>query len=65
MPVLLIHARDDNMAKFSVPGGYCVERSLHRYPRPTTLIFETGDHLMVGHGQEISEAVCDFIDKGG
>lgn len=65
MPVLLIHARDDNMAKFSVPGGYCVERSLHRYPRPTTLTFETGDHLMVSHGQEISEAVCDFIDKGG
>ena len=65
MPVLLIHARDDNMAKFSVPKGYCVERSLHRYPRPTTLTFETGDHLMLSHGQEISEAVCDFIDKGG
>ena len=65
MPVLLIHARDDNMAKFSVPGGYCVERSLHRYPHLSSLIFETGGHPMVGHGQEISEAVCDFIDKGG
>lgn len=65
MPVLLIHPGDDNMAKFSVPKGYCVERSLHRYPHLSSLIFETGGHLMVGHGQEISEAVCDFIDKGG
>jgi len=65
VPVLLLYARGDNTAKFSVPKGHCVERSLHRYPRPTTLIFETGDHLMVGHGQETSEAVCDFIDKGG
>ena len=65
MPVLLIHARDDNMAKFSIPEGYCVERSLHRYPRPTTLIFETGGHLMVGHGQETNEMACGFIDKNG
>lgn len=65
MLVLPFHARDDNMAKFSVPKGYCVERSLHRYPRLSTLIFETGGHLMVGHSQEISEVVCDFIDKGG
>ena len=65
MPVLLLYARGDNTTKFSVPKGYCVERSLHRYPRLTTPIFETGGHLMVGHGQEISEAVCDFIDKGG
>lgn len=65
MLALLPYARDDNMAKFSVPGGYCVERSLHRYPHLSSLIFETGGHLMVGHGQEISEAVCDFIDKGG
>jgi len=53
------------MAKFSIPEGYCVERSLHRYPHLSSLIFETGGHLMVGHGQEISEVVCDFIDKGG
>ena len=65
MPVLLLYARDDNMAKFSIPEGYCVERSLHCYPRPTTLIFETGDHLMVGHGQETNEMACGFIDKGG
>ena len=65
MPVLLLYARGDNTTKFSVPKGYCVERSLHRYPHLSSLIFETGGHLMVGHGQEISEAVCDFIDKGG
>jgi len=53
------------MAKFSVPKGHCVERSLHRYPRPTTPIFETGGHLMVGHGQETNEMACGFIDKGG
>ena len=65
MLALLPYARGDNTAKFSVPKGYCVERSLHRYPHLSSLIFETGGHLMVGHGQEISEAVCDFIDKGG
>ena len=65
MPVLLIHARGDNTAKFSVPKGYCVERSLHRYPRLTTTISETGGYLMVGHGQETNEMACGFIDKNG
>ena len=65
MPVLLLYARGDNTAKFSVPKGYCVERSLHRYPHLSSLIFETGGHLMVGHGQETNEMACGFIDKGG
>lgn len=65
VPVLLLHARDDDMAKFSVPEGYCVERSLHRYPQLTALVFETGGHLMVGHSQEINEAVGSFIEESG
>ena len=57
-PVLLVHAKDDKMASFAR-----VQASMHRYPDLTTAIFDTGGHLIVGHGRQGEEAILRFIDK--
>ena len=57
-PVLLVHAKDDKMASFAR-----VQASMHRYPDLTTAIFDTGGHLIVGHGRQGEEAILRFIDE--
>ncbi len=59
-PVLLVHARDDRVSPFAAPAGH-VEQSLSRYPRLTTLILDTGGHLMTGHSQQIDAVVTQFV----
>ena len=59
-PVLLLHARDDQMVAFSQPRGH-VEASLHRYPTLTTAVFDTGGYLLAGHGEEVDEAITAFM----
>lgn len=59
-PVLLLHARDDRVARFAPPKGQ-VEASLHRYPRLTAKIFNDGGHLLRGHAHEVEAAVTRFI----
>ena len=61
-PVLLVHAKDDRMAAFSPPAGH-VQASMHRYPDLTTAIFDTGGHLIVGHGRRGEEAILRFIER--
>ncbi|MCL2011895.1 MAG: alpha/beta hydrolase [Cystobacterineae bacterium] len=56
-PILLIHAKDDPMVKYEN-----IEKLLARI-HAETAIFETGGHLISGHGGEVSEAIRDFIKK--
>lgn len=53
---LILHAKDDKMAKYSD-----TENAVPRFPNSTFISFETGGHLMAGHGEEIKKAVADFI----
>ena len=57
-PVLLVHAKDDKMASFAR-----MQASMHRYPDLTTAIFDTGGHLIVGHGRRGEEAILRFIER--
>ena len=58
-PMLVVHAKDDPMAKFSD-----TERFLHRV-HASTAIFETGGHLISGHGDAVGEAIRAFIRTVG
>jgi pimeloyl-ACP methyl ester carboxylesterase len=55
-PILLIHAKDDPMAKFANTANF-IKRI-----NPQTLIFESGGHLAGGHGNEITEAITGFVE---
>jgi pimeloyl-ACP methyl ester carboxylesterase len=57
VPILVVHAKDDPMAKFDG-----VEKFIARV-QPQTVIFETGGHLISGHGDEVSKAIKSFIEK--
>ena len=58
-PILVVHAKDDPMAKY--PD---VERFLTRV-NATTAIFETGGHLISGHGDAVGMAIRAFIRENG
>jgi len=57
VPILMIHAKDDPMVKFD-----SIQNFLKRVS-PQTEIFDTGGHLITGHGIEIQKAIIDFIEK--
>lgn len=56
-PVLVVHAKDDPMAKYD-----SVERFIARI-HAKTAVFETGGHLITGHGDAVSVAIKKFIDE--
>lgn len=56
-PILVIHAKDDPMAKY---GN--IENLLVRV-NAQTVIFDTGGHLISGHGGAVNSAIEDFIEK--
>jgi pimeloyl-ACP methyl ester carboxylesterase len=58
-PILVIHAKDDPMAKFE-----SVQRFIHR-TSARTAVFETGGHLITGHGNAVSEAIREFMKDTG
>ncbi len=58
-PILVIHAKDDPMAKYE-----SVQRFIDR-TYATTAIFETGGHLITGHGDAVSTAIRDFMKETG
>ena len=57
VPILVIHAKDDPMAKFD-----SVEKFIIR-THPETVIFETGGHLLSGHQTEGTTALKKFMSK--
>lgn len=58
IPTLIFHAKDDRLASYNDTA-----RVVSRFPNCTFVSFESGGHLMSGHGEEIKKAVCDFIKK--
>ncbi len=57
IPTLVLHAKDDKLAIYSD-----VEKAIGRFQNCTFISFEDGGHLMVGHEEEVQEAVETFIN---
>lgn len=57
VPVLLIHAKDDKVVPFND-----VAASMHRHPKLTTAIFDTGGHMLIGNETAIAKAIQAFTN---
>ncbi len=55
VPTLVFHAKDDKLASYTD-----TVKAVERFPNCTFISFESGGHLMVGHGEEIKNAIYDF-----
>lgn len=58
VPTLIFHAKDDKLASHTD-----TEKVISRFPNCTFISFESGGHLLSGHGKEIKKAVSEFISK--
>ena len=58
VPTLIFHAKDDKLASYAD-----TERAVPRFPDCTFISFESGGHLLTGHGEEIKQAVSDFVEN--
>lgn len=58
VPTLIFHAKDDKLASYTD-----TEEVISRFPNCTFISFESGGHLLSGHGKEIKKAVSEFISK--
>lgn len=56
VPTLVFHAKDDKLASYTD-----TEKAVKRFPNCIFIPFESGGHLIAGHGEEIKEAVSKFI----
>ncbi len=59
VPVLILHAKDDKLASYEDAVS-----ALTRLPDCTFVSFEDGGHMMVGHEDEVRDAVESFITGG-
>lgn len=57
MPILVVHAKDDPMAKYE-----SIEKLLSRVSAEIA-IFETGGHTIDGNGGKVRNAIVDFLEK--
>lgn len=57
VPTLAFQAKDDKLISYSD-----TEKAVKRIPDCTFISFESGGHLMEGHGEEIKQAVSKFIE---
>ncbi len=55
---LVFHAKDDKLASYTD-----TEKAVKRFPNCTFIPFESGGHLIAGHGEKIKEAVSKFIGE--
>jgi pimeloyl-ACP methyl ester carboxylesterase len=58
VPVLILQAKDDKMAKYEL-----TEQAVPRFPNCTFVVFETGGHLMDGNGKEIDTVLAKFLSE--
>lgn len=56
-PILVVHAKDDPMAKYLDTQKFITRT------HPQTAVFETGGHLITGHGDAVSVKIKEFINK--
>jgi pimeloyl-ACP methyl ester carboxylesterase len=54
-PTLVVHAKDDPLASFDD-----AHRMAERIPRATVSAYDTGGHLVFGHGDAVRRSVTDF-----
>lgn len=57
VPTLVFQAKDDKLVSYSD-----TEKAVKRIPNCSFISFESGGHLLEGHGEEIKEAVSKFIN---
>jgi pimeloyl-ACP methyl ester carboxylesterase len=57
VPMLVIHAKDDPMAKYE-----SVQRFIDR-THAKSAVFETGGHLITGHANAVSAAIREFMKE--
>jgi pimeloyl-ACP methyl ester carboxylesterase len=60
IPTLVVHAEDDSLASFDDAS-----RMAERIPNATFVDYESGGHLVFGHGDEIRDAVSAFVESTG
>ena len=58
VPTLVFHAKDDKLASYTD-----TEKAVKRFPNCTFIPFESGGHLMTGHGEKIKEAILKFTGE--
>jgi pimeloyl-ACP methyl ester carboxylesterase len=58
VPTLVFAAKDDKMSSYAL-----MEQAINRFPNHTFIVFETGGHLMEGHGEEIDTALDQFLQE--
>ena len=58
VPTLVFQAKDDKLVNYAD-----TEKAIRRFPNCTFISFESGGHLMEGHGEEIKEAVSKFVKE--
>jgi len=56
-PILVVHAKDDPMAKYE-----SIKKFIAR-TNAKTAVFERGGYLITGHGDAVSIAIKEFIEK--
>lgn len=55
-PILVLHAKDDPMTKYENMDKFI------KLTNAQSAIFETGGHLITGHGDAVSQAIKNFIE---
>lgn len=57
VPILVLQAKDDPMAKYADTEKFMART------HPETALFDTGGHLITGHGDAVSVRIKEFINK--
>jgi pimeloyl-ACP methyl ester carboxylesterase len=60
VPTLVVHAEDDPLASFDD-----ARRMAERIPDAVFRSYESGGHLVFGHGDEVADAVTAFVESAG
>lgn len=56
-PILVVHAKDDPLARYENTEKFILRANAE------TAVFETGGHLITGHGDAVSTVIKEFIEK--
>jgi pimeloyl-ACP methyl ester carboxylesterase len=57
VPTLVVHARDDPLADFADAEAFA-----DRAPNAALRAYDTGGHLVFGHGDDVRDAVTAFAN---
>lgn len=57
-PVLILHAKNDPMAKYEV-----MKQASGRFPNATVVVYETGGHVLFGHDEENRRHIHAFLTE--